>query len=109
LIFNYLLLDIININLKKMKKIVLAGIFLATLSCSNEAPTSPQTLEYVYNATIMQTCPNGSRTTYSINKTTYDNLEEYLKAQGACQSVFFKDISATSHTGFLAGIGRVSK
>lgn len=89
-----------------MKKIILVGIFFAALSCSNDEPKS---LEYVYDATIMQTCPNGSRISYTISKTTYDNLGEYLKVPGVCQSVFFKDISNTSRKGYLSGIGRVGK
>jgi hypothetical protein len=89
-----------------MKKYILIVIFFVLTSCSKDAPII---VEYAYNATIMKTCPGGSRITYTISKTTYDNLGEYLHLGSACESVFFKDISNISHTGYLTGIGKVSK
>ncbi len=89
-----------------MKKIILIVFFLVNVSCSKD---EPKIVEYDYSATIQKTCPSGSRTTYSISKTTYENLGDYMIPGSVCEGVSFRDLSNISRTGYLRAIGRVSK
>jgi hypothetical protein len=88
-----------------MKKIIFV-LFLVLLSCSKDDPETVS--DATYSVSIQKVCPDGTKTTYSISKSTYDRINGEIIAGEVCQFISFKDLSLKSYSGYFRSIATVN-
>jgi len=88
-----------------MKKIICI-LFLVLLSCSKDDPETVK--ESTYSVSIQKVCPDGTKTTYNISKSTYDRINGEIVAGETCQFISFKDLSLQSYSGYFRSIATVN-